>query len=116
MGLATLNLLAQVADGQPTLVTIDDAHWLDRESLVVLGFAARRLDAEAVAMLFAARHGTDLSPLDGLGRIEVTDLGADRRARAAATCCRYTVDPRVADQVLRPQAATRSPSTISAPR
>ena len=101
VGLATLSLLASVANGQPTLVTIDDAHWLDRESLLVLGFAARRLDAEAVAMLFAARYGTDLSPLDGLDTFEVTDLGPDDALELLQRVVGVSVDRRVADHVVR---------------
>ena len=101
VGLATLSLLALVANGQPTLVTIDDAHWLDRESLLVLGFAARRLDAEAVAMLFAARSGTDLSPLEGLDAFEVTDLGTDDALDLLQRVVGVPVDRRVADHVVR---------------
>ena len=101
VGLATLSLLASVANGQPTLVTIDDAHWLDRESLLVFGFAARRLDAEAVAMLFAARYGTDLSPLDGLDTFELADLGPDDARELLQRVVGVSVDRRVADHVVR---------------
>ena len=85
VGLATLSLLAAAAAGRPTLVTVDDAHWLDRESLLVLGFAARRLDAEGVAMVFAARPGTtDLTPFDGLAVLEINGPRPGGLAGAAA--------------------------------
>ena len=116
VGLATLNLLAHVADGQPTLVTIDDAQWLDRESLVVLGFAARRLDAESMVMLFAARHGTDLSPLDGLGTFEVTDLEPDDALELLRHVVGTGIDPASLTACCRSPAATRLPCRISAPR
>lgn len=101
IGLATLNLLAAVASAQPTLVTIDDAQWLDRESLLVLGFVARRLDAEAVAMLFAARAGSDLSPLDGLEVVDVTDLAPGEALDLLQLVVGDRVDQRVAVDVLR---------------
>ncbi|MEV0401464.1 ATP-binding protein [Actinoallomurus sp. NPDC050550] len=55
VGLATLSLLAEVAEEGPVLCLIDDAHWLDRPSLEALVFAARRLDAESVALIIATR-------------------------------------------------------------
>ena len=53
--LATLNLLSVVAEDQPVLAVVDDAHWLDDASAAALQFAARRLEGEAVAVVFAVR-------------------------------------------------------------
>ena len=55
--LGTLSLLAAVADDAPVLVVVDDAHWLDDASTAALLFTARRLEAERIALLFAAREG-----------------------------------------------------------
>ena len=55
IGAATLSLLASAKEDGPLLCMIDDAHWLDEASAGALAFAARRLDAEGVVMLFAAR-------------------------------------------------------------
>jgi DNA-binding CsgD family transcriptional regulator len=55
IGAATLSLLAAARDDGPLLCVIDDAHWLDEASAGALAFAARRLEAEGVVMLFAAR-------------------------------------------------------------
>ena len=55
VGLAVLSLLSEVAEQQPLLCVIDDAHWLDRASALVLAFVARRLLAEPVAVVFATR-------------------------------------------------------------
>jgi DNA-binding CsgD family transcriptional regulator len=52
---ATLTLLAAAAEHQPVLVLADDAHWLDRSSQDAILFAARRLQAERIAMLVALR-------------------------------------------------------------
>src|SRR5262249_34872768 len=54
---AVLGLLAEAGEQQPALCLLDDAHWLDTPSADALVFAARRLRAERVAMLFAAREG-----------------------------------------------------------
>ena len=55
VGLGLLGLLAGAGQDTPLVCAIDEAHWLDPESLEVLTFVARRLQAESVAMLFAMR-------------------------------------------------------------
>jgi AAA ATPase-like protein len=55
IGAGTLSLLAAAAEKQPLLCLIDDAHWLDTASADALVFVARRLEADAVALLAAAR-------------------------------------------------------------
>jgi AAA ATPase domain len=55
VGLATLSLLSEVAGERPLICVIDDEQWLDRASAQALGFAARRLAADPVGVVFAAR-------------------------------------------------------------
>ena len=79
--LALLSLLAEAATERPLLCLIDDAQWLDRSSADALLFAARRLHAEPIAMLIAAREG-DQARFDAPGFPEVTLQGlSDGEAR-----------------------------------
>src|ERR1700733_3933232 len=79
IGLGVLSLLSEVAGERPLICVIDDEQWLDRASVQALGFAARRLGADPVAVVFAARDpGADLA---GLPELVVTGLG-DSDARA----------------------------------
>jgi hypothetical protein len=75
IALAVLNLLAEVATEGPLLCLIDDAHWLDPPSADALSFVARRLEAEGIVMLFAAREGERRSfPGSGLPERRVEGL------------------------------------------
>src|SRR4051794_10891124 len=79
VGLAALNLLSEAAEKQPLLCIVDDAQWLDRASARVLAFVARRLLAERIAIVFAARERIDA--LAGFAELNVEPLG-HRDARA----------------------------------
>jgi hypothetical protein len=78
VSLAVLTLLSDVAEQEPVLCMVDDAHWLDAGSAEALLFAARRLEAERVAILFAAREG-DVRTFEAaeFEELRLTGLDAD---------------------------------------
>jgi AAA ATPase domain len=79
VALAALGLLSEAAEERPLLCVVDDAQWLDRASARALAFVARRLLAEKVALVFAARELPDA--LAGFPELHVGPLG-HRDARA----------------------------------
>ena len=87
IGMSVLTLVAEIAAEQPLIWLIDDAHWLDRESLEVLGFVGRRLHADSTGLLFCAREASPgLTALDGLPTRHLSGLEpAAARALLAAT-------------------------------
>ncbi|MCU1398885.1 MAG: family ATPase [Acidimicrobiales bacterium] len=87
VALALLSLLGEAARGHPVLVCVDDAHWLDRDSAMAIGFVARRLQAERVAMLVAVREAAEPHiGFDRLPRMQLHALSAsDARALVRST-------------------------------
>ncbi|MFE3753097.1 LuxR C-terminal-related transcriptional regulator [Nocardia tengchongensis] len=81
VGLATLSLLADLADGGPVLCAIDDVQWLDSASAQALRFAARRIGAEGIVLLFASRGE---AALPGIHELHLTPLDDDASARLLA--------------------------------
>jgi DNA-binding CsgD family transcriptional regulator len=90
---ATLGLLAAAAEDEPVLAVVDDAHWLDAETGQAIGFAARRLGNERIAILIALREGEEsaFSPagleqlvVRGLPPAEASELLGDRIAPPTA--------------------------------
>ena len=98
VGLAVLSLLSEAADEQPILCLADDVQWLDRASALTLAFVARRLLAERVGVVFAAREpGGELAHLPEL---EVRGLPRDdARALLGATVW-LRLDERVRDRIV----------------
>jgi DNA-binding CsgD family transcriptional regulator len=72
VGLAVLGLLSEAAEERPLLCVVDDAQWLDRASARALAFVARRLLAERIALVVAARELSDA--LTGLSQLHVEPL------------------------------------------
>ncbi|HEV7174153.1 MAG TPA: AAA family ATPase [Solirubrobacteraceae bacterium] len=98
VGLAVLSLLSEAADERPLLCVVDDAQWLDHASALTLAFVARRLLAEPVALVFAARE-TD-EALEGLAALEVGGL-RERDAQALlGSVIQFVLDQRVRDRIV----------------
>jgi DNA-binding CsgD family transcriptional regulator len=100
VGLAVLTLLSEVAEERPLICTVDDAQWLDQESLQALEFVARRLAAEPVAMLFAVRESDADPRLVGLPELVVRGLGRTDAAALLQSAMAGTLDPRVRDRIV----------------
>jgi DNA-binding CsgD family transcriptional regulator len=101
VSLAALTLLADVADGVPLMCLVDDAHWLDRESLTALAFLGRRLGADGLGLLIGVRDepwaGTALR---GLPTHRLGGLGGDDALGLVASLTPGPLDPRVATRIL----------------
>ena len=98
---ATLGLLSAAAADKPLLCVVDDAHWLDQASAEALVFAARRLDYDSVAMLFAVR---DPAPANfsgpGLAELRLRGLTADQ-AKALLATTAPTLAPAELDRLVK---------------
>jgi len=102
VGLATLNLLSEVAEDGPLPCLVDDAQWLDEASAQVLAFVARRVAAERLVLVFALRDATasDVHPFVGLPELRLDGLG-ETDARALLTAAvRAPLDDRVRDRIV----------------
>ena len=90
VGLAMLNGLADLAEQQPLLVAVDDANWLDEPSAQTLSFVARRLQAEGVGLVFAAREM--IVELEGLLELPIVGLAPEDALRLLESVLRIDVD------------------------
>src|SRR5580704_15733278 len=98
VGLAVLGMVSEVAAERPLVCVVDDAQWLDRASVQALGFVSRRLAADPVGLVFAARvAGAELA---GLPELVVEGLAeGDARALLDAALT-GPVDERVRDLIV----------------
>src|SRR5215211_1546549 len=98
VGLAVLSLFSEVAEQRPLLCVVDDAQWLDQSSALTLAFVARRLLAEPIGIVFAAREpGAELQHVPEL---EVRGVhNGDARA-LLSSAVRFKLDERVRDRII----------------
>jgi DNA-binding CsgD family transcriptional regulator len=98
VGLAVLSLLSEVAGEEPLICLIDDEQWLDHASAQALGFVARRLAADPVGMVFAAREpGPELAGLPELG---VGGLSEGDARVLLDSALAGPIDARIRDQIV----------------
>ena len=101
VGLAALGMLASEAAQSGLLCVVDDAQWIDVESLLTLAFVGRRIWAEGVLLLFGLRTDLDLPPaLAGIPTLEVRGLPYEAAVHLLAHAAERSVPSRVAHRVI----------------
>ena len=100
VGLAVLSLLSDVAGERPLVCIVDDAQWLDEASAQALAFVARRLGAESVGLVFAARDGAGAPHLEGLQELTIGGLDDDDALALLETALAGPLDERVRDRIV----------------
>jgi DNA-binding NarL/FixJ family response regulator len=98
VGLAVLGLLSEAAREQPMLCLIDDAQWIDQPSLFALAFAARRVDADSLALVFTTRES--ISAMTGIYEVTVSGLPDPEARELLASVVPGQLDERVRDQII----------------
>src|SRR5216684_3953647 len=98
VGLAVVGLLSETARERPLVCLVDDQQWLDRASAQALGFAARRLEADPVGLVFAARvPGEDVA---GLPELVVEGLAEDDARKLLESVLTGPLGAQVRDQII----------------
>ena len=100
VGLAVLSLLSEVAEERPLVCLVDDAQWLDRASAQALAFVARRLLAEPVGLVFAARAPGEEQELSGLPELMIEGLGEPDARALLGSVLPGPLDERVRDRIV----------------
>jgi len=98
IGLAVLSLLSEEAGERPLICLVDDEQWLDHASAQALGFVARRLAADPVGLVFAAREpGPEVA---GLPELEVRGLPEGDARALLDSALAGPLDDRIRDRIV----------------
>jgi DNA-binding CsgD family transcriptional regulator len=100
IAVAVLNLLSASAEERPLLCLVDDAQWLDAASVETLGFVARRLAAEPIAMIFVLREPIATRALDGLPQLWLGGLDEPDARALLSRAVAGRLDDRVRDRII----------------
>ena len=98
VSLGALGLLSDLAGERPLLCLVDDAQWIDQESLQALAFVARRAEADSLALVFSAR--TALDELAGIPSMVVQGLTEPDARDLLAAVVPGRLDPQVRDRII----------------
>ena len=100
VGLAVLGLLSAAAEERPRLCLVEDAQWLDGASGLILGFVARRLLAESVAVVVTVREPNTGNDLDGLPELQLRGLAEEDARTLLMSAVSGRLDDRVRDRIV----------------
>jgi DNA-binding CsgD family transcriptional regulator len=101
VGLSVLTLLGEAAKDEPLLIIVDDTQWLDHESVATLVFVARRLLADRIALIFAARESPEVGEtFQGIPDLWVAGLGEVAARRLLSSSVADPVNHQVAGRVV----------------
>jgi DNA-binding CsgD family transcriptional regulator len=98
VGLAVLGLMSEAAGERPLICLVDDEQWLDRASAQALGFVGRRLAADPVGLVFAARVPGEA--VAGLPELVVGGLAESDARLLLEAALAGPLDARVRDQIV----------------
>jgi DNA-binding CsgD family transcriptional regulator len=103
VGLAVLGLISAVAEERPLLCLVEDAQWLDAASSQILGFVARRVLAESVAIVVAVREPGGSGSgggFDGLAELRLDGLQEESARALLSGAVAGRLDDRVRDRII----------------
>ncbi|WP_433296352.1 AAA family ATPase [Pseudonocardia sp. CA-142604] len=118
VALAVMSLLVEASQERPLVCVVDDVQWLDRASVQVLAFVARRLSAAPVGMVFAARTPGEVGGLADLPELTLTGLPAEDARALLVSALVGPIDERVLDRIVaetrgNPRALLQLPQRVS---
>jgi DNA-binding CsgD family transcriptional regulator len=100
VGLAVLGLLSAAADERPLLCLVEDAQWLDAASGLILGFVARRLLAESMAIVVTVREPSTGHDFDGLPELRLHGLAEEDARTLLMSAVPGRLDDPVRDRIV----------------
>jgi DNA-binding CsgD family transcriptional regulator len=100
VGLAVLGLLSAAAEERPLLCLVEDSQWLDHASGLILGFIARRLLAESVAIVVTVREPNTRVDFDGMPELRLRGLAEEDARTLLDRAVPGMVDDRVRDRIV----------------
>ncbi len=117
--LATLSLLTEAAEDATVLCVIDDAQWLDLATAGAVLVAARRLGADRVTVVFAARDGEGRTfAAEGVPTVALTPLSGEAARAVLTEAAGAALTEDVADRLMiqaagNPLALVELPASLS---
>jgi DNA-binding CsgD family transcriptional regulator len=93
-------LLSASAEERPLLCLVEDAQWLDAASTQILGFVARRVLAESIAIVVAVREPATPRDFDGLPALPLAGLRDEDARDLLAGAVPGRLDDRIRDRIV----------------
>src|SRR4051812_29232590 len=100
VALATLGLMSAATEERPLFCVVDDFQWLDDATAQAVGFVARRLLAEPVALVLAVREPSDEHRLTGLPELVLRGLDAADARALLETVIPGPIDAGIRDRIV----------------